>query len=66
MWPIIVNRTMDKMTLSAGLAMLIGQHTTYYEQVMAGAVISVLPMIVIFTIFQKQFVEGIAQTGVKG
>lgn len=66
MWPIIVNRTMYKMTLSAGLAMLIGEHTTYYEQVMAGAVISVLPMIVIFAIFQKQFVAGIARAGLKG
>lgn len=66
MWPIIVNRTIEKMTLSAGLAMLIGEHTTYYEQVMAGAFISVLPMIIIFMIFQKQFVEGIAKTGVKG
>lgn len=66
MWPIIVNRSMDKMTLSAGLAMLIGEHTTYYEQVMAGAFISVLPMIVLFTIFQKQFVAGIARTGIKG
>lgn len=66
MWPIIVNRTMNKMTLSAGLAMLIGQHTTYYEQVMAGAVISVLPMIIIYLIFQKQFVESIAKTGIKG
>ena len=66
MWPIIVNRSIEKMTLSAGLAMLIGEHTTYYEQVMAGAVISVLPMIIIFMIFQKQFVEGIAKTGVKG
>jgi multiple sugar transport system permease protein len=66
MWPIIVNRTIDKMTLSAGLAMLIGEHTTYYEQVMAGAVISVLPMVIIFIIFQKQFVEGIARSGLKG
>jgi len=66
MWPIIVNRTMSKMTLSAGLAMLIGQHTTYYEQVMAGAVISVFPMIIVYLIFQKQFVESIAKTGIKG
>lgn len=66
MWPIIVNRSMEKMTLSAGLAFLIGEHTTYYEQVMAGAVISVLPMIVIFIFFQKQIVEGIASTGIKG
>ena len=66
MWPIIVNSSINKMTLSAGLAMLIGEHTTYYEQVMAGAVISVVPMVIIFMIFQKQFVEGIAQTGLKG
>ncbi len=36
MWPLIVNNAMTKMTLSAGLAMLIGEHTTIYPQVMAG------------------------------
>lgn len=65
MWPLIVNNFMEKMTLSAGLAMLIGEHTTYYPQVMAGGVIAILPMILIFFAFQKQFVEGIATTGVK-
>lgn len=66
MWPLINNSRADKMTLAAGLAMLIGEHTTYYEQVMAGGVISVLPLIVMFVIFQKQFVAGIAQSGIKG
>lgn len=66
LWPLIVNQSIDKMTLSAGLANLIGEHTTYHEQVMAGAVISVLPMIVVFAFFQRKFVESIAQTGVKG
>lgn len=65
MWPLIVNNSMDKMTLSAGLAMLIGEHTTYYPQVMAGGIIAILPMIILFFFFQKQFVEGIATTGVK-
>lgn len=65
MWPLIVNNSMDKMTLSAGLAMLIGEHTTYYPQIMAGGIIAVLPMIIFFFIFQKQFVEGIATTGAK-
>lgn len=65
MWPLIVNNSMDKMTLSAGLAMLIGEHTTYYPQVMAGGIVAILPMIIIFFIFQKQFVEGIATTGAK-
>lgn len=66
MWPLINNSRADKMTLAAGLAMLIGEHTTYYEQVMAGGMISVLPLIVMFVIFQKQFVEGIARSGLKG
>ena len=66
LWPLIVNSDMDKMTLSAGLAYLIGEHTTYYQEVMAGAVISVLPMVINFAFFQRKFVESIAQTGIKG
>lgn len=66
MWPLINNSKAEMMTLASGLAMLIGEHTTYYEQVMAGAVIAVLPLIIMFVIFQKQFVEGIAQSGIKG
>ena len=65
-WPIIINRSLNKMTLSAGLAFLIGEHTTYYEQVMAGGVISVLPMIIIFVFFQRHIVEGIVSSGIKG
>lgn len=66
MWPLINNSSASKMTLAAGLAMLIGEHTTYYEQVMAGGIIAVIPIIVLFVIFQKQFVEGIAHSGIKG
>lgn len=66
MWPIIVNSSLKKMTLSPGISYLIGEHTTYYEQVMAGAVISVVPMIIVYIIFQKQFIEGIASSGIKG
>ena len=66
MWPLIINRSLDKLTLSAGLAFLIGEHTTYYEQVMAGGVISSLPVIILFFFFQRYIIEGIAATGVKG
>jgi multiple sugar transport system permease protein len=65
MWPLIVNNSLDKMTLSAGLAMLIGEHTTYYPQVMAGSAMAVWPMIILFLIFQNQFIEGISATGIK-
>lgn len=66
MWPLIVNTSIDKMTLSAGLASLQGQHSTNYPVMMAGTVLSIWPMIVAFMLFQKQFVEGIASTGTKG
>lgn len=66
MWPLIVNTSIDKMTLSAGLASLQGQHSTNYPVMMAGTVLAIWPMIVVFLIFQKQFVEGMAFTGTKG
>lgn len=66
MWPLIVNTDMKKQTLSAGLAFLIGEHTTIYPLVMAGGLIAILPMILLFFIFQRQFIEGIAISGVKG
>ena len=66
MWPLIVNTDPDKMTLAPALSLLRGQFTTNFPVQMAGAVMSVIPMIVLFFIFQKQFIEGVAHTGVKG
>lgn len=66
MWPIIVNISMDKMTLSAGLATLNGQYVTDYPVIMAGTVLSMWPILILYVIFQRQFVEGIAMTGTKG
>lgn len=66
MWPMIVNTSPEKMTLSAGLSFLQGQYTTDYPIMMAGAVLAVLPLLVLFAIFQKQFIGGIALQGIKG
>jgi len=65
MWPLIVNISQDKMTLSAGLASLQGQFATNYPELMAGSVISVVPMIILYIFFQKQLIQGIATTGGK-
>lgn len=65
MWPLTVNTATEKMTLSAGLASLQGQHGTNFPVLMAGSVMAIWPMIVMFIIFQKQFIEGIAFTGGK-
>lgn len=66
MWPLIVNTSMEKMTLGPALLTLQGQYTTEYPMQMAGAVLAVVPLIVIFFLFQKQFIEGVAQSGIKG
>jgi multiple sugar transport system permease protein len=65
MWPLICNTKIEAMTLSSGLAYLQGQYTTKYPQLMAGSVIAMLPMILLFIILQRQFVSGIATAGLK-
>ena len=64
-WPLIANVSQSKLPLTAGLAALDGQHTTEYPLLMAGSFIAILPMIVLYVLFQKQFIQGIATTGGK-
>ena len=66
MWPLIVNNSMDKLILGPALSTLQGQYTTQYPMQMAGAVLAVIPLVVIFFIFQKQFIESVATSGIKG
>lgn len=65
MWPMIVCSSVQTTTLAAGLAKAQGQYGSNYPQMMGAAVLAVIPMIVIYVIFQKQFVEGIATSGGK-
>lgn len=65
MWPMIVCTKASTTTLSAALAKMQGQYQSDYPAMMAAATLAVLPMVVIYVIFQKQFVEGIATSGGK-
>ncbi|MFE3830627.1 carbohydrate ABC transporter permease [Streptomyces sp. NPDC059092] len=65
-WPLVVNTDPEKMTLSAGLTTLQGQFQTDYPVLMAGSLLASLPMIAVFVLLQRQFIQGIAHTGVKG
>ena len=65
MWPMIVCTNSATTTLSAGLAKMQGQYGSEYPTMMASAVLAIIPMVVIYIIFQKQFVEGIATSGGK-
>ncbi|MFR1605364.1 MAG: carbohydrate ABC transporter permease [Bifidobacterium pseudocatenulatum] len=66
LWPLIMTSP-ETRTITAGLAMLTGHGSsvTPYGVVMAGALISALPLLVVFFLVQKRFVEGIAMTGMK-
>jgi len=66
MWPLVANTEQSSMPLAAGLAKLQGgQFQSNYPGLMAGALVASALMIVIYLIFQKQFVEGIATSGGK-
>ncbi len=65
MWPMIACTRSETTSLSAALARMQGQFAANYPQLMAAALMACLPMIVLYLIFQKQFVEGIATSGGK-
>lgn len=65
MWPLVVNSDLKMMTLSSGLATLRGQFTTNFPVLMAGSLLAMLPMVILYLFFQRQFIEGVAMTGGK-
>ncbi|MBB5791328.1 ABC transporter permease subunit [Jiangella mangrovi] len=65
LWPLIVNTIPDRMTLPVGLATLQGAQGTDYPVLMAGSLLTILPMVLVFVLLQKQFIRGIAMSGIK-
>lgn len=66
LWPLIVSNKMQMYTLPVGLSFFNGEFQTQWEMVMTGATVATIPVFVIYLIFQKQIINGIALTGVKG
>lgn len=64
--PLIYLKTETKKTIQLGLKMFIGQYSAEYGLIMAGSVVSLIPVIIVFLCLQKYFVEGVASTGLKG
>jgi multiple sugar transport system permease protein len=65
LWPLFITRNERLMTLPVGLSLLHGRYTTEWGMVMAGAVITVLPIILIYLAAQRTFVQGVALSGLK-
>jgi ABC-type glycerol-3-phosphate transport system permease component len=64
-WPLIVLTDPNSYTLPVGLQFLIGQFSTNFGPLLAMSFLSILPMLIVFAIFQRYFVEGVARTGIK-
>jgi ABC-type glycerol-3-phosphate transport system permease component len=64
-WPLIILKTPDKYTMPVGLLYLQGQYTVNYGQLLGMALITILPMLIIFLFLQRYFVEGLLRSGIK-
>ena len=66
LWPLIVITNTDQMTVPLGLSYFQGAHQTNWPLLMAGNVMSLVPMLVVFVVAQRYFVQSVAGTGLKG
>ena len=64
--PLIYLKSQEKKTIQLGLKMFISQYSSDYGLIMAGSVLSLIPVLIVFLVLQKYFVEGVASTGLKG
>jgi multiple sugar transport system permease protein len=66
MWPLIVLSDDAKYTLPVALANLSGEHVLDTELMMAGSVLTVLPVVVLFIALQRAYIRGVMMGSVKG
>ena len=66
LWPLIVSSTPKMYTLPVGLAYFSSENLMRWEMIMTGSTVSTIPLIIVFLLFQKHIVKGIALTGLKG
>ncbi len=66
LWPLVVTTSEEMRTIPVGLSYFVGQYSTAWGLLMAGSVIAVLPILVIYVLAQKWFVQGITLSGMGG
>jgi len=67
LWPLVAINDQAHATLALGMAQFaVGQHGTRFDLTLAVATLSALPIVVLFVVFQRQFVQGISLSGLKG
>ncbi len=66
LWPLVVISDRSMRTIPVGTALFSGEAATAYNLIMAASAMAIIPVLIVFIIFQKQIVEGVVLTGVKG
>ncbi len=66
LWPLIITNSTEMRTLPVGLALFTGEHVMEHGPIMAGAVLSILPILIFYLSAQKTFIKGVAISGLKG
>ncbi len=66
LWPLIATSTPQLRTVQVGLSYFSQESGTRWELLMAASTFSILPLVILYIIFQRQFIQGIAHTGLKG
>jgi multiple sugar transport system permease protein len=64
-WPLIIVSSEELRTLPLGLALFVVKNRTAWDLLMAGSVVTTIPVLIIFLAFQRQFIQGIAISGMK-
>lgn len=65
LFPLVVANTTDTRVITIGIALLQGQRDTPYNLIMMGSLIATLPMLALFVMLQRYFIEGVAQSGLR-
>lgn len=66
LWPLIIIQSADMRTLPVGIALFSGESGAQWQLIMAASSLAVLPVLAVFAFFQRQIIEGVVLTGVKG
>ena len=65
LWPLLITNRLEMRPLSVGLSLFMGEHVMEHGPLLAGAVLSIVPILIFFLAAQKTFIQGIALTGMK-
>lgn len=66
LWPLIVLRSSENVTLPIGLSTLLTPYGNNYDVLIAGSVMAIFPVLILCIFFQRYFIEGMTAGGVKG